>query len=63
MLESSSDPTISREEFVAWYFKTTANMARMSPEERGHVCSFVLKHMYKLTLNLIEQRDAKGAAT
>ena len=36
---------------------TTANVARMSPEERDHVCSSVMKTLYDNTLFLIQERN------
>lgn len=35
----------------------TANTARMSPEERDHVCSSVMKTLYDNTIFLIEERN------
>lgn len=56
MPRSSFDLTI-KEDFVAWYFMATANTARMSPEERDHVCSSVMKTLYDNTIFLIEERN------
>ena len=56
MQRSSLDLT-DREDFVAWYFMATANVARMSPEERDHVCSSVMKTLYDNTLFLIQERN------
>lgn len=47
---------LSREDFVAWYFKATANLARMSNEERGQVCSSVMKIMYFTILQLMNEK-------